>query len=59
MQKIKRQYRSLGSKFNYIKITSGQKFIDYLGPTIFNSIDFDVKQKLLLHIQKFFFKKME
>lgn len=35
-----------------VKTTCGQKFIDCLGPTIFNSLEYDIKQKLLYYKTK-------
>jgi hypothetical protein len=40
---------TLDAKVNYAKATCGQWFIDYLEPTIFNSLHFEDKQKLLYY----------
>ena len=45
--KNKRQHTTLDAKANYIKTNYCQKSIDYLWPTISNSLDFNVNQKLL------------
>lgn len=52
LYKNKRQHRALDALVNYVKTTCGQKFIDYLGPTTFNSLDYDIKQKLQYYTNK-------
>ena len=52
LYKNKRQHRALDALVKYVKTTCGQKFIDYLGPTTFNSLDYDIKQKLLYYKNK-------
>jgi len=52
LYKNKRQRRALDALVKYVKTTCGQKFIDYLGPTTFNSLDYDIKQKLLYYKNK-------
>jgi len=50
--KNKRQHRALDAVIKYVKTKCGQKFIDYLGPTTFDSLDYDIKQKLLYYKNK-------
>lgn len=52
LYKNKRQDRALDALVKYVKTTCGQKFIDYLRPTTFNSLDNDIKRKLLYYKTK-------
>lgn len=45
-KKTIQHYRALDDIVNYVKTTCGQTIIDNLGPTIFNSSDYDIKSKI-------------
>lgn len=40
-----RENRAYDAKINYTITSFGQKFVDYLGPKFYNSLDLDLKKK--------------
>lgn len=48
----KRELRKLDLTINYTNKSFGQCFIDYLGPTFFNSMPFELKKKKQLRDER-------
>lgn len=40
-----REFRAYDAKINYTFTSFGQRFVDYLGPKFYNSLDLDIKKK--------------
>lgn len=44
----KKEFRAYDTKINFTKKAFSQKFVDYIGPTYFNSMPFDLKKKMYI-----------
>lgn len=42
-----RENKAYDVKINYMNTSFGQTFVDYLGPKFYNSLDLDLKKKII------------